>query len=161
MTATGKYSCLTASLSLSNLSSYTVCTVMVPIFMYVIVSWLALWLRREEVLPRLLLLALCLFSISSKADEVNSSLPPVAYTKAIDVWTGTCIMFVFCALLEVITVAFFGEPVEKKDEDKEMETWINKVKNSSSGSKLDMVFRILYPIVFLLFSVTYIAKYST
>lgn len=52
--------------------------------------------------------------MATQTSGINSSLPPVSYTKAIDVWTGVCLTFVFGALLEFALVNYASRTDKQK-----------------------------------------------
>jgi hypothetical protein len=54
--------------------------------MLVIVSWVSFWLDPHAVPARVALGVTTLLTMSTQTASINSALPPVAYTKAIDVW---------------------------------------------------------------------------
>ena len=47
-------------------------------------------------------------------------MPPVAYTKAIDVWSGACVLFVFSALLEFAFVNYASRSDQRKGKMKRL-----------------------------------------
>jgi hypothetical protein len=51
--------------------------------------------------------------MSTTTSSINNSLPPVAYTKAIDVWSNLCVTFVFLALLEYALVNYASRYKQK------------------------------------------------
>jgi len=105
-TNTGEYSCLTVDLTFKREFSYYLLTIYVPCCMLVIVSWVSFWLDPNAVPARVSLGVTTLLTMSTQTASINNSLPPVAYTKAIDVWTGVCVFFVFSALLEYALVNY-------------------------------------------------------
>jgi len=87
----GSYSCLTVELTFKREFSYYLLTIYVPCCMLVIVSWVSFWLDPNAVPARVSLGVTTLLTMSTQTASINNSLPPVAYTKAIDVWTGVSI----------------------------------------------------------------------
>ena len=104
--------------------SYYVFTIYIPTFMTVCVSWMSFWLDHKSAPARVALTITTLLAMSTTTSSINSSLPPVAYTKvihdrtnvfhlpiivfrqAIDVWNNICVSFVFLALLEYALVNY-------------------------------------------------------
>jgi len=106
VTATGEYSCLRVKLLFARQLSFFLVTVYVPCSMTVSVSWMSFWLDHKAVPARVALGVTTLLAMSTTQASIQNSLPPVAYTKAIDVWTGVCVVFVFSALLEYALVNY-------------------------------------------------------
>ncbi|XP_076059352.1 glutamate-gated chloride channel-like isoform X3 [Oratosquilla oratoria] len=105
-TNTGEYSCLLVDLIFKREFSYYLIQYYIPCCMLVIVSWVSFWLDQNAVPARVALGVTTLLTMSTQISGINQSLPPVSYTKAIDVWTGVCLTFVFGALLEFALVNY-------------------------------------------------------
>lgn len=105
-TTTGMYSCLKVNLLFKREFSYYLIQIYVPCCMLVIVSWVSFWLDANAVPARVSLGVTTLLTMATQTTGINNSLPPVSYTKAIDVWTGVCLTFVFSALLEFALVNY-------------------------------------------------------
>merc|ERR1711881_289808 len=86
--------------------SFYIVTIYVPCFMIVVVSWFSFWLDYKAVPARVALGVTTLLAMSTTMGSIQRSLPPVAYTKAVDVWSGVCVFFVFSALLEYALVNY-------------------------------------------------------
>lgn len=131
----GAYSCLRTTLVLRREFSYYLLQLYIPSFMLVIVSWVSFWLDKDSVPARVtlgecfkrqssltitirrdvlsILLNMCnvagvttLLTMTTQSSGINAKLPPVSYTKAIDVWIGVCLAFIFGALLEFALVNY-------------------------------------------------------
>ncbi|XP_020294675.1 glutamate-gated chloride channel isoform X4 [Pseudomyrmex gracilis] len=105
-TNTGEYSCLKVDLLFKREFSYYLIQIYIPCCMLVIVSWVSFWLDQAAVPARVSLGVTTLLTMATQTSGINASLPPVSYTKAIDVWTGVCLTFVFGALLEFALVNY-------------------------------------------------------
>lgn len=126
-TNTGEYSCLKVDLLFKREFSYYLIQIYIPCCMLVIVSWVSFWLDQSAVPARVSLGVTTLLTMATQTSGINASLPPVSYTKAIDIWTGVCLTFVFGALLEFALVNYasrsdmHSDNIEKKFPPSEME----------------------------------------
>lgn len=119
ITNTGEYSCLKVELIFKREFSYYLITIYVPCCMLVIVSWVSFWLDQNAIPARVSLGVTTLLTMSTQTSGINAQLPPVSYTKAIDVWTGVCQCFVFCALLEFALVNYASRSDMQRDRARE------------------------------------------
>ncbi|CAN7950993.1 unnamed protein product, partial [Ixodes pacificus] len=96
--------------------------------MFVIISWVALWLDNKSTLIRVLVPLVDLVSLSSLVSRLNySDIPKTNFTMPIDTWTGVCLTFVFIVLIEVAVVDYLvrrsgnrHEPISSKPDDDKM-----------------------------------------
>ena len=75
--------------------SYYVVTIYVPTFMIVCVSWMSFWLDHKSAPARVALTITTLLAMATTTASINSSMPPVAYTKVITVSRWFCLIFLF------------------------------------------------------------------
>ncbi|XP_023331534.1 glutamate-gated chloride channel [Eurytemora carolleeae] len=120
-----KTSFVQVDLTFARELSFYIVTIYIPCFMIVVVSWFSFWLDYKAVPARVALGVTTLLAMSTTMGSIQRSLPPVAYTKAIDVWTGFCVFFVFSALLEYALVNYASrsdaQRAAKQKERKEKE----------------------------------------
>uniref|UniRef100_A0A0K0F901 GluClalpha (inferred by orthology to a D. melanogaster protein) n=1 Tax=Strongyloides venezuelensis TaxID=75913 RepID=A0A0K0F901_STRVS len=76
--------------------------------MLVVVSWVSFWLDKGAIPARTSLGVTTLLTMTTQASGINSKLPPVSYIKAVDIWIGVCLGFIFGALLEYALVNYHG-----------------------------------------------------
>ncbi|XP_045110005.1 glutamate-gated chloride channel-like isoform X2 [Portunus trituberculatus] len=123
-TNTGAYSCLKVDLLFKREFSYYLLTIYIPCCMLVIVSWVSFWLDQNAVPARVSLGVTTLLTMATQTSGINQSLPPVSYTKAIDVWTGVCLTFVFGALLEFALVNYASRSdIHREQQKKQRRQW--------------------------------------
>jgi len=143
-TSTGEYSCLQVDLVFARELSYFMVTMYIPCFMIVVVSWFAFWIDHKAAPARVTLGVTTLLAMSTTMASIQKSLPPVAYTKAIDVWSGVCVFFVFLALMEYALVNYAARTdaqttaEKKRRKDKEIELLALTAANSEAEEQDDL-----------------------
>jgi len=155
MTSTGTYSCISANFVLTRAYGSHILMTYVPYMMMVIITWFTFWLKPSDSTVKVGINLLILLWITMKSDSLNQALPKVAYTKAIDIWTGWCTMFIFLSLVESIIVSRSADTEDVKESKKF--SWRGK----SFSYKIDLISRIIFPAAFLLFIIIYFATFIT
>ncbi|RCN29785.1 Neurotransmitter-gated ion-channel transmembrane region [Ancylostoma caninum] len=94
---------------------YYLAQVYVPSTLLVIVSWVSFWLDRNAVPARVTLGVTTLLTMTTQAASINNSLPAVSYIKAVDVWIGVCLAFIFATVLEYAFVSYEASMYKTED----------------------------------------------
>uniref|UniRef100_A0A1I7Y636 Neur_chan_LBD domain-containing protein n=1 Tax=Steinernema glaseri TaxID=37863 RepID=A0A1I7Y636_9BILA len=116
--ATGVWSCATAEFKVDREIMHHVIQSYVPTALIVVISWFSFWLDVEAVPGRVSLSITTLLTLATQSSAARMALPQASYVKAIDVWMGACMTFVFSAMIEFTVVNYCcrRKPKEKKPE---------------------------------------------
>lgn len=176
---TGNHSCLQADFHLVRNIGYYVIQMYVPSLLIVMLSWLSFWLNVNSIPGRVTLGVLSVLTISTQSSSVNASLPRVSYTKAIDIWMATCLVFVFAALIEFAVVNVLSQNVpgrrfslatlflvpgekEEKDTTVDQDGCVSVENRQQPRNKiilcsvyLDIASRFMFPVAFGVFNMIY------
>lgn len=102
-TNTGEYSAILLNLIFDRETSHYLITLFVPVTMLVIVSWLSFFIRVKDQFLKTMIALVSLITLAISLNIWNyQDQPRVSYIKAIDVWLGTCVTFIFAALIESV-----------------------------------------------------------
>ncbi|XP_067133028.1 glycine receptor subunit alpha-2-like [Centruroides vittatus] len=105
--STGNFTCLAVVFNLKRRLGYHLFHTYVPTTLIVSMSWISFWIRPEAIPARVTLGVTSLLTLATQNTQSQSSLPPVSYIKAIDVWMSSCTVFVFMSLMEFALVNYF------------------------------------------------------
>ncbi|GFY46511.1 glycine receptor subunit alphaZ1 [Trichonephila inaurata madagascariensis] len=100
----GNFTCLAVVFNLKRRLGYHLFHTYVPTTLIVVMSWISFWIRPEAIPARVTLGVTSLLTLATQNTQSQSSLPPVSYVKAIDVWMSSCTVFVFMSLMEFAVV---------------------------------------------------------
>ncbi|CAB3404640.1 unnamed protein product [Caenorhabditis bovis] len=102
--ATGIWSCAVAEFHVNREITHHIIQSYIPTSLIVIISWFSFWLDVEAVPGRVSLSITTLLTLATQSSAARMALPQASDVKAIDVWMGTCMAFVFSAMIEFTVV---------------------------------------------------------
>ena len=124
-----------------------------------VVSWVGFLIPPEVVPGRMAMLITLFLVLTNIFNIVTTNSPNVEGMTAIAAWMLVCIFFVFGALVGYAYLlwtkkksCFKRKKANKQGEEKGKKTPIDKEKHRS---KVDAIFLLVFPIMFLLFNLTY------
>lgn len=134
---------------------YYIIVIYIPCILLVAVSWLSFWLDPKAIPARVSIGVTTLLVMTTLVSNINASLPRVSYIRAIDIWSAMCLLFVFIALLEFSIVHYVGRHEAKNVKTDNNADESGMFPGNTNSKKVDIMFRIFFPIMFTLFSIFY------
>nr|AWJ68194.1 putative GABA receptor 12 [Hirudo verbana] len=158
--STGSFPCLRAYFHLERRLRAYVLTTYLPSLLVVLLSWVSFWIDLESVPARISLGILTMLTITTQSSG-QGRFPAVSFTKAIDVWMASCLVFVFGAFIEYSVVNVLARRDKARSLRKSKQNkpgclkrmiWCSDV---GDAVMVDMISRVIFPIVFLIFNMIY------
>jgi len=109
----GTFPCLRAYFHLERRLQAYILTTYLPSFLVVLLSWLSFWIDPASTPARISLSILTILTITTQSSGLLASKPAGSFTRAIDVWMATCLIFVFGAFIEYSIVNMLAR-IKKK-----------------------------------------------
>lgn len=163
--STGSFSCLEGFLILRRRISYYFTHMFIPSYFCVIVSWASFWIKIDSAPARVTCGILTFLAISAWTQAFNADMPKVSYTKAIDVWSVTCFVFVFLSLVEYpvaqVLLRMKQNDIKRRQESGELDfdhpevKYWDEVGAGNEGIWVDKLSRKLFPLLFTIFNIIY------
>ncbi|XP_076372399.1 glutamate-gated chloride channel-like [Tachypleus tridentatus] len=168
-TNTGNYGCVKLIFQFKRNFGIYFCHLYLTALLMVVLSWLSFWIHYSKVSIRSFYLAVLLFLGVVSTIYADKMIPNSPGTTASDVWNGICFLFILATIIQFVLqhTAAKDKSIELKDtenaKDGEEKNKINikfiplpvgRLFNRNA-SKADMISRIVFPILFLLFNVVY------
>uniref|UniRef100_A0A1I8HWS8 Neur_chan_LBD domain-containing protein n=2 Tax=Macrostomum lignano TaxID=282301 RepID=A0A1I8HWS8_9PLAT len=100
----GEYPCLRVQFVLRRVFAVYLIQYYVPSTLIVILSWVSFWISIEAVPARISLGVMTVLSMTTQSMGLWMTLPKASYIKAIDIWMGVTVMYVFGAMVEFAMV---------------------------------------------------------
>ncbi|CAN7941646.1 unnamed protein product, partial [Ixodes hexagonus] len=130
--STENYTYLYANFTFVRRLTASIVNTYIPSGLVVALSWLTFWLDVSAVPARITLGVTSILTLATQVVQSRSSLPPVDYIKAVDVWLFVCLVMVFASLLEY-AVAYNLEKIlamERKRKQEPLRTAIHVTQSS-------------------------------
>jgi len=97
--AAGSFACIRAYFHLERRLRAYILSTYLPSMLVVLLSWVSFWIDLESAPARISLGIVTVLTITIQSSG-QGRFPAVSFTKAIDVWMATCLVFVFGAFIE-------------------------------------------------------------
>ena len=134
---------------LSRRTSAYIISYYIPSALFVVVSWISFLIPANKIAGRMILLVTIFLVLVNIFNTVTTNSPKVQGLTAIGVWMLVCILFVFGALVEFAVVLF------KHMRAANSQYSTNSKQEIEEYAKMEKLFVIILPILFLIFNIIY------
>uniref|UniRef100_A0A7E4VLP7 Neur_chan_memb domain-containing protein n=1 Tax=Panagrellus redivivus TaxID=6233 RepID=A0A7E4VLP7_PANRE len=104
--ATGTWSCAIVYFSIDRELTHHIIQTYMPSGLIVTISFFSFWLDVDAVPGRVSLSIMTILTVATQNSAAKMALPQASDLKAIDIWMGACLTFVFSTMIEFTVVNF-------------------------------------------------------
>ena len=134
------YPGLIATITFDRIKSYHIIQTYIPSGLFVIVSYLTLFMPPTGLVARSGVPVLVLLTLFNMNNGIRANVPKVSYATYLDIWITTCFLLVFLTLFEYCLVHCVNDWIKRED----------------IAKKIEITFRFLLPSLFIVFIIFYV-----